>query len=146
MNNKVHPFFEDVTLLGFNMKKSKGKSKSGRGGARPGAGGGCRWKHGRTKLVRLPVALLDKILEVAWYMDQNDGNLPPSAPVVITSGHLSESLSGEELKEFLAKKKVRKLAEKVMCGDERVLVSDKTFAAFDIFDVPPTQKARSSSR
>jgi hypothetical protein len=55
-------------------------------------------------------------------------------------------LSGEELKEFLAKKKVRKLAEKVMCGDERVLVSDKTFAAFDIFDAPPAQKARSSSR
>jgi len=91
------------------------------------------------------VALLDEILEVARYMDQNEGRLPPSAPV-ITSGHLSESLSGEELKEFLAKKKARKLAEKVMCGDERVVVSDKTFAAFDIFDLPPAQKARSSSR
>ena len=79
-------------------------------------------------------------------MDQNEGKLPPSAPPLITSGHLSESLSGEELKEFLAKKKARKLAEKVMCGDERVLVSDKTFAAFDIFEVPPPQKARSSSR
>jgi len=68
MNNKVQPFFEDVTLWDFNMKKSKGKSKFGRGGARPGAGGVCRWKHGRTKLVRLPVALLDKILEVARYI------------------------------------------------------------------------------
>ena len=145
MNNKVHPFFEDVTLWDFNMKKSKEKNKCERGGARPGAGGGCRWKHGRTKSVRLPVALLDKILEVARYMDQNEGQLPPSAPV-ITLGHLSESLSGEELKEFLAKKKARKLAEKVMCGDERVVVSDKTFAAFDIFDLPPAQKARSSSR
>jgi hypothetical protein len=145
MNNKVHPFFEDVTLWDFNMKKSKEKNKCGRGGARPGAGGGCRWKHGRTKSVRLPVALLDKILEVARYMDQNEGQLPPSAPV-ITLGHLSESLSGEELKEFLARKKTRKLAEKVMCGDERVLVSDKTFAAFDIFDVPAAQKARLSSR
>ena len=146
MNNKVQLFFEDVTLWDFNMKKSKGKSKCGRGGARPGAGGVCRWKHGRTKLVRLPVALLDKILEVARYMDQNEGRLPPCALPVITSGHLSESLSGEELKEFLAKKKARKLAEKVMCGDERVVVSDKTFAAFDIFDLPPAQKARSSSR
>ena len=72
MNNKVHPFFEDVTLWDFNMKKSKGKSKSGRGGARLGAGGVCRWKHGRTKLVRLPVALLDEILKVARYMDQNE--------------------------------------------------------------------------
>ena len=105
MNNKVQPFFEDVTLLGFNMKKSKGKSKCGRGGARPGAGGVFRWKHGRTKLVRLPVALLDEILEVARYMDQNEGRLPPSAPAVITSGHLSESLSGEELKEFWLKKR-----------------------------------------
>jgi hypothetical protein len=146
MNNKVHPFFENVTLWDFNMKKSKGKSKCGRGGARSGAGGVCRWKHGRTKLVRLPVALLNEILEVARYMDQNEGRLPPSAPAVITSGPLSESLSGEELKEFLAKKKARKLAEKVMCGDERVLVSDKTFAAFDIFDIPSAQKPRSSSR
>ena len=112
------------------MKKSKQKSKSGRGGARPGAGGGARWKHGKTKLVRLPVALLDEILSVARYMDQNEGKLPPSAPAVITLGHLSESLSAEELKEFSAKKKARKLAEKVMCGDERVLISDETFAAY----------------
>ena len=127
MNNKVQPFFEGVTLWEFKMKKSKQKSKSGRGGARPGAGGGARWKHGRTKLVRLPVALLDEILEVARYMDQNEGKLPPSAPPLITLGHLSEVLSGEELKKFLAKKKARKQAEKVMCGDERVRVSDNTF-------------------
>jgi len=112
------------------MKKSKQKSKDGRCGARPGAGGGTRWKHGKTKLVRLPVALLDKILEVARYMDQNDGNLPLSAPLLITSGHPSHSLSPEELKEFFARKKARKLAEKVMSGDERVLVSDETFTAF----------------
>jgi hypothetical protein len=109
------------------MKKSKGKSKSGRGGARPGAGGGCRWKHGRTKLVRLPVALLDEILEVARYMDQNEGRLPSSVPPIITSAHPSHSLSPEELKEFFARKKARKLAEKVMGGDEQVCVSDNTF-------------------
>jgi hypothetical protein len=112
------------------MKKSKQKSKDGRGGARPGAGGGTRWKHGKTKLVRLPVALLDKILEVARYMDQNEGRLPSSAPPVIISGHPSESLSGEELEEFFAKKKAQKLAEQVMHGDEWVLVSDETFASF----------------
>jgi hypothetical protein len=109
------------------MKKSKGKSKSGRGGARPGAGGGARWKHGRTKLVRLPVALLDEILEVARYMDQNEGQLPPSAPPVITLGHPSHSLSPEELKDFFAKQKASQLAEKIMCGDEQVRVSDNTF-------------------
>jgi len=112
------------------MKKSKQKSKDGRGGARPGAGGGDRWKHGRTKLVRLPVALLDEILEVARYMDQNEGRLPFSAPPVITSGHPSESLLGEEIKELSAKRKAQKLAQKVMAGDEWVLVSDETFAGF----------------
>jgi hypothetical protein len=109
------------------MKKSKEKSKSGRGGARPGAGGGCRWKHGRTKLVRLPVALLDEILEVARYMDRNEGQLPPSAPPVITSGHPSHSMSPEELKDFFARKKAYKLGEEVMGGDEQVYVSDSTF-------------------
>jgi hypothetical protein len=39
-------------------------------------------------------------------------------------------LSGEELKELFAKKKAQKLAEKVMAGDEWVLVSDETFAGF----------------
>lgn len=112
------------------MKKSNEKSKSGRGGARPGAGGGGRWKHGRTKLVRLPVTLLDEILEVARYMDRNEGRLPLLTPPVITSGHPTHSLSEEELEEFFAKKDARNLADKVMRGDERVLVSDKTFAAF----------------
>jgi hypothetical protein len=89
----------------LRMKKTKQKGKDGRGGARPGAGGGARWKHGRTKLVRLPVALLDEIMEVARYMDENEGRLPSSAPPVITSGHPAESLSGEELKKLLAKSK-----------------------------------------
>jgi hypothetical protein len=130
MNNKAQLFLKVLHHLTLTMRKSKGKSTSGRGGARPGAGGGCRWKHGRTKLVRLPVALLDEILEVARYMDQNEGQLPPSAPAVITSGHPSHSLSDEELKDFFAKQKACKLAEKVMGGDEGVLVNDGTFVAF----------------
>jgi hypothetical protein len=109
------------------MKKSKAKSKNGYGGARPGAGRRWRWKHQPVKMVRLPVAFLEKILEVADYMDQHDGQLPLAEASVITSGHPSESLSGEELKEFLAKEKARKLAQKVMVGDEEVLVSDETF-------------------
>ena len=116
------------------MKKSKQKGKDGRGGARPGAGGGGRWKHGRTKLVRLPVALLDQILEVARYMDQNDGNLPPSDSALITSGHPSKTLSGEEFKELAAKRKVQELAAKVMAGNERVWVSDATFK--DLYELP----------
>jgi hypothetical protein len=102
------------------MKKSKQKSKTGHGGARLGAGGGGRWKHGRTKLVRLPVTLVDKILEVARYMDQDEGRLPSSAPVVRIPDYPAQSLSSEERKEFFAKQKARRLAEQVMRGDERV--------------------------
>ncbi|MEG4070707.1 hypothetical protein QUA42_25775 [Microcoleus sp. Pol11C2] len=39
-------------------------------------------------------------------------------------------MSEEELEDFFAKKDARNLADKVMRGDEQVLVSDKTFAAF----------------
>jgi hypothetical protein len=39
-------------------------------------------------------------------------------------------LSGEEIKELSAKRKAQKLAQKVMAGDEWVLVSDETFAGF----------------
>ena len=115
------------------MKKSKAKSKSGRGGARAGAGRPRRWKHRPLKMVRLPVAFVEKILEVARYMDQNDGQLPfseASEASMVISGHPSERLSEEEIKELLAKKKAQKLAQKVMAGDEWVLVSDETFAGF----------------
>jgi len=119
------------------MKKSKAKSKNGHGGARPGAGRRWRWKHQPVKMVRLPVAFLDKILEVADYMDQNDGRLPfseASEDFVIISGHPSESLSGEELKELSAKRKAQKLAKKVMAGDEELLVSDATFK--ELYELP----------
>jgi hypothetical protein len=115
------------------MKKSKAKNKSGRGGARTGAGRPRRWKHRPLKMVRLPVVFVEKILEVARYMDQNDGQLPfseASEASMVISGHPSERLSEEEIKELSAKKKAQKLAQKVMAGDEWVLVSDETFAGF----------------
>ena len=115
------------------MKKSKAKSKTRHGGARTGAGRPRRWKHGPLKMVRLPVAFVEEILEIAQYMDQNDGRLPfsevPEASVLI-SAHPSESFSGEEIKELSAKTKAQKLAQKVMAGDDWVLVSDETFAGF----------------
>jgi hypothetical protein len=115
------------------MKKSKAKSKTRHGGARTGAGRPRRWKHRPLKMVRLPVAFVEEILEVAQYMDQNDGRIPfseVSEASVLISGHPSESLSGEELKELSAKRKAHKLAQKVMAGDDWVLVNDETFADF----------------
>jgi hypothetical protein len=107
------------------------KNKTGHGGARPGAGGGGRWKHGRTKLVRLPVALVDKILEVARYMDQNEGRLPlPDSVVVLPEYPAQSSFSDEARKELFVRQKARRLAEQERLGDERARVSDKTFEDF----------------
>ena len=119
------------------MKKSKAKSKTGHGGARAGAGRPRRWKHRPLKMVRLPVAFVEEILEVAQYMDQNDGRLPfskASEDCVIISGHPSESLSGEEIKELSAKRKAQRLAQKVMAGEEEVSVSDATFK--ELYELP----------
>jgi hypothetical protein len=76
------------------------------------------------------VALVDKILEVARYMDQNEGRLPSSAPVVMIPDYPEQSLSSEKRKEIFARQKARRQAEQVMRGDEQVRVSDKTFEAF----------------
>ena len=115
------------------MKKSKAKSKTRHGGARPGAGRPRRWRHEPLKMIRVPVAFAEKILEIAHYLDQNDGRVPCTEAYeasIVISGHPSVSLSGEEIKELSAKRKAHKLAEKVMAGDEWVLVSDETFAGF----------------
>ncbi len=70
--------------------------------------------------MRLPVALVDKILEVARYMDQNEGRLPSSDPVVMMPDYPAQSLSSEQRKKVFAKQKARRLAEQVMLGDEQV--------------------------
>jgi hypothetical protein len=88
-------------------------------------------------MVRVPVAFVEEILEVAQYMNQNDGRLPfseASEDLVIISGHFSESLSGEEIKELSAKRKAQKLAQKVMAGDEEVSVNDATFK--ELYELP----------
>jgi hypothetical protein len=48
---------------------AKGKAKGKRGGTRPGAGNRYKWKHRDTKPVRLPIALIPKILEIAQLID-----------------------------------------------------------------------------
>jgi hypothetical protein len=41
-----------------------------RGGKREGSGGRPSWKNGKTKPVRVPVALAEKILEIARVLDE----------------------------------------------------------------------------
>jgi len=48
---------------------AKGKAKGKRGGTRPGAGNPYKWRHRETKPVRLPIALIPKILEIAQLID-----------------------------------------------------------------------------
>ena len=40
-----------------------------RGGKREGAGAKPKWKHGKTKLIRVPVALADQVLELTEMLD-----------------------------------------------------------------------------
>ena len=48
-----------------------------RGGAREGAGGVSKWKHGKTKTIRVPEKLADKILAVARHLDENPLSYEP---------------------------------------------------------------------
>jgi len=41
-----------------------------RGGARPGSGSKPKWIHGKTKTIRVPEALADRVLELAQMLDE----------------------------------------------------------------------------
>lgn len=47
-----------------------------RGGKREGAGGKPSWRNGKTKAVRVPVALADRILEIARVLDESEAEEP----------------------------------------------------------------------
>lgn len=46
--------------------------KSGRGGAREGAGAHSKWRHGKTQTIRVPVAISDQVLEIAKKLDREE--------------------------------------------------------------------------
>lgn len=41
-----------------------------RGGARPNSGPQPHWKHGKTKTIRVPIVLADRLLELARELDE----------------------------------------------------------------------------
>jgi hypothetical protein len=63
-----------------------------RGGRREGAGSKPAWKHGKTKTVRVPEVLADKILEIAKVLDDSestnleDMDSSPDAKVIDLTG------------------------------------------------------------
>lgn len=54
-----------------------------RGGKREGAGGKPTWRYGKTKPVRVPVALAEKILEIARVLDEEGLESPVTSSKVI---------------------------------------------------------------
>lgn len=47
-----------------------------RGGARKGAGGVSKWRHGKTKTIRVPQDLASQILDIARALDEGESFLP----------------------------------------------------------------------
>lgn len=54
-----------------------------KGGKREGAGGKPSWKHGKTKPVRVPEALAEKILEIARVLDEDSSGQSVSGSKVL---------------------------------------------------------------
>ena len=54
-----------------------------RGGKREGSGGKPTWRYGKTKPVRVPVALAEKILEIARVLDEEGLESPVTSSKVI---------------------------------------------------------------
>jgi hypothetical protein len=59
-----------------------------RGGARPGAGGKPTWRNGKTKTIRVPVALADAILAFARDLDEHGIIEPVTASKVVDLSQL----------------------------------------------------------
>lgn len=72
-------FYEAVT-------ESKDMPK---GGKREGAGGKPTWKHGKTKVIRVPIALADEILEYARKLDAGDITDPDTGSKVVDLSGIS---------------------------------------------------------
>lgn len=54
-----------------------------RGGKREGSGGKPTWRYGKTKPVRVPVALAEKILEIARVLDEEGAESSVTSSKVI---------------------------------------------------------------
>ena len=68
-----------------------------RGGYRKGAGGKPTWKHGKTKVIRVPEVLADKVIEYAKKLDR--GEIEEKVkPVVKVEAFKVVDLGGVKLK------------------------------------------------
>lgn len=63
-----------------------------RGGYREGSGGKPSWNHGKTKPIRVPVALADQILELARLLDETGD--PQSKAIDLSGVAIHQSRQG----------------------------------------------------
>lgn len=73
-----------------------------RGGRREGAGGKPTWKNGKTKTIRVPVALADQIIEIARELDENGFLEPVTASKFVDFSGVSISKVDGRLAVFLS--------------------------------------------
>ena len=73
---------------------------SNRGGRREGAGGKPSWNHGKTKPIRVPIDLADRIIAIARVLD--DGGMPlstgPSRVIDLSGISVRHSRDGAVIK------------------------------------------------
>ncbi len=69
-------------------------SRKSRGGVRPGAGRPYKWKHGKTKLIRVPEALAAEVLAYARDLDGR-GGFPRSNYLQILASKTDPQLARE---------------------------------------------------
>lgn len=67
-----------------------------RGGYREGAGGKSTWVHGKTKTIRVPEALADKI--IAYARDLDEGRIPELRQIETIEASQVIDLGGVSLK------------------------------------------------
>jgi hypothetical protein len=77
-----------ITYLGVEMA---------RGGVRSNSGAKGKWKHGKTKLIRVPEELADQILEYAHKLDEN-ANIESVAESKTDSSSVLDSVSKSNIK------------------------------------------------
>ena len=65
-----------------------------RGGRREGAGSKPSWKHGKTKPVRVPVAIADRILEIARIIDEEGDPGDTARTIDLTGVAIHQSRNG----------------------------------------------------
>jgi hypothetical protein len=81
-----------------------GSSRKSRGGVRPGAGRPYKWKHGKTKPIRVPEAIAAEVLAYARELDDRGGSPRSSSLQIFPSKSDSQLVrENKHLKDMIAR-------------------------------------------